>query len=87
MTYHSGDGKEDRLETIGQRLKAARDRNLLMQEELAVLADVPVVTISRIENDRYQERPRLTTIRKLAAALDVDPVWLAFGEEEGKAAA
>jgi transcriptional regulator with XRE-family HTH domain len=75
------------LSTIGTRLRAARDSQLLRQEELAERADVPVVTISRIENDRYTERPRQTTIRKLALALGVDPVWLAFGNRKGKAAA
>src|SRR5262245_54394930 len=87
ITYHIGDREEAGLSTIGQRLRNARDRQLLMQEELAERAGVPVLTISRIENDRYTERPRQTTIRKLALALGVDPVWLAFGDDEGKAAA
>ncbi len=82
------------MDTIGKRLQTARDRRVWTQEDLAREAGVPVVTISRIENDRYEERPRQSTIQKLAGALKVDPAWLVFGGdseviegERGKAAA
>ena len=78
------------MDTIGERLRRARDRRDWTQEELARRSGVPVVTISRIENDRYGERPRQSTIRRLAEALGVDPAWLLFGDGEapgGKAAA
>jgi transcriptional regulator with XRE-family HTH domain len=67
--------------TIGTRLAGARRRKFLTQEELAQLSGVKVVTISRIENDRQTSTPRLSTIRKLAQALDADPAWIMFGEE------
>lgn len=83
------------MDTIGKRVQAARDQRVWTQEDLARAAGVPVVTISRIENDRYEARPRQSTIHKLASALAVDPAWLVFGGEsqlieggiEGKAAA
>ncbi len=79
------------METIGRRLEASRDRRLWTQEKLAAESAVPVVTISRIENDRYSQRPRVATLQKLADALGVPLEWLVFGdgqaEEMGKAAA
>lgn len=82
------------MDTIGKRLQAARDRKVWTQEDLAGVSGVPVVTISRIENDRFEDRPRQSTIRKLATALAIDPAWLVFGGDsatfegdEGKAAA
>ena len=77
------------MDTIGERLRAARDRRVWTQEDLARASGVPVVTISRIENDRHEGRPRQSTIRKLADALGIDPAWLVFGDggAEGKAAA
>lgn len=75
------------METLGARLKRARQYAVLSQEELAAASGVSVVTISRLENDQ-QEAPRPSTIRKLAKALDVAPGWLLFGnDDEGKAAA
>jgi len=79
------------LDSIGKRLESARDRRLWTQEQLAQESTVPVVTISRIENDRYSQRPRVATLRKLAEALGVQVEWLVFGdglaEETKKAAA
>jgi transcriptional regulator with XRE-family HTH domain len=59
---------------IGTQLRAARERALLTQRELAARADVQPLTISRIETDKVE--PRYSTIRKLAKALGVDPVEL-----------
>jgi transcriptional regulator with XRE-family HTH domain len=56
---------------IGTQLRAARERALLTQEELAARAEVQPLTISRIETDKVE--PRYRTIRKLAKALSVDP--------------
>jgi transcriptional regulator with XRE-family HTH domain len=77
------------MQTIGQRLRRARLRAALTQEQLAAKSGVPNVTISRIENDRYGP-PRPRTVRRLADALGINPGWLLFGEgtePEGKAAA
>ncbi len=88
LLYAICEGKEVYVQTMGQRLAQARKRQVLSQEELATAAGVPVVTISRIENG-HTEAPRPITIRRLAAALDVPPAWLLFGDDEaeGKAAA
>ncbi len=69
------------METFGARLKAARITSALTQQELAAASGVPVVTISRLENDHATDRgPRISTARKLAAALNVETGWLMLGE-------
>ncbi len=50
------------------RLRAVRRRRLLTQEELAAKAGVGVATIIRLEDGKPG---RISTIRKLAQALDV----------------
>ncbi len=75
------------METIGARLRTIRTRRFLTQEELAKASGIQVVTISRIENDRQESQPRLATIRKIAAALDIDAEWLMFGDRNLKTAA
>jgi transcriptional regulator with XRE-family HTH domain len=59
---------------IGTQLRAARERALLTQGELAARADVQPLTVSRIETEKVE--PRYSTIRKLAKALGVDPIKL-----------
>jgi len=59
---------------IGSKLREARVRRLLTQEELAEKAGVSPSTIVNIE--REQTVPHFRTIRKLAQALDVDPTSL-----------
>ena len=59
---------------IGTQLRAARERALLTQEELAAKAEVQPLTISRIETNKVE--PRYSTIRKLAKALGLDPTEL-----------
>ena len=56
---------------IGEKLKEARTRRLLTQEELAEKAGVSAATVVNIE--RNNQEPHFRTIRKLAKALDVDP--------------
>jgi transcriptional regulator with XRE-family HTH domain len=77
------------METIGIRLRHARELRFLNQEELAARSGIGVATISRIENNHFEKRPRLSTIRRLADELGVDPMWLLAGEstEEVKTAA
>jgi transcriptional regulator with XRE-family HTH domain len=59
---------------IGEKLKEARIRRLLTQEELAEKAGVSAATVVNIE--RNNQEPHFRTIRKLAKALDVDPTEL-----------
>ena len=56
---------------IGEKLRDTRKRKLLTQEQLAERSGVGIATIIRIE--RNQVEPRGSTIRKLAAALEVEP--------------
>ncbi len=67
------------MDTAGERLRWARDRRAWTQGDLAQESGVPIVTISRIENRRI-DRPRQSTVRRLADALSVDPGWLLTGE-------
>ena len=59
---------------IGGKLKEARMRRLLTQEELAEKAGLSPSTIVNIERD--QAEPHFRPIRKLAEALDVEPTSL-----------
>jgi len=59
---------------IGRKLKEVRISRLLTQEELAEKAGLSPSTVVNIERD--QAEPHFRTIRKLARALDVDPISL-----------
>jgi transcriptional regulator with XRE-family HTH domain len=59
---------------IGDRLRQLRERRALRQEDLAALAGVGKNTVNRIEKNRTE--PHMTTVRKLAEALEVDPAEL-----------
>jgi transcriptional regulator with XRE-family HTH domain len=59
--------------TLGERLRDARRRAMLTQEELAEASGVGVATIIRIERGQVRTEPHFSTLRKLAAALDVEP--------------
>jgi transcriptional regulator with XRE-family HTH domain len=59
---------------IGERLRRQRMRRALTQAELAERAGVTTATVARIERDEIE--PRMTTLRKLAQALEVDPAEL-----------
>jgi len=75
------------METLGTRLRDARDRKFWTQRDLSEATGVMEATISRIENGKYRRRPTKETLVKLATALDISLEWLAFGEDQGKAAA
>ncbi len=64
---------------IGERLRQLREQRALRQEDLAELAGVGTNTVNRIEKNRTE--PHMTTIRKLAKALDVEPRSLMKGED------
>jgi len=64
------------------RLKELRHRRVLTLHELEELAGVAYNTIWRLENGKTGAQPR--TIRKLAAALSVEPEELVrTGGEDG----
>jgi DNA-binding XRE family transcriptional regulator len=56
---------------VGDRLKALRIRRALTQEELARRAGLSKNAVNRLEVDKAE--PRMSTLRKLAQALGVDP--------------
>lgn len=58
--------------TLREKLKAERRRAALTQEQLAEKANVGIATIARIEGGDIEE-PRVSTLRKLAEALGIEP--------------
>ncbi|GAA3572179.1 hypothetical protein GCM10022419_061320 [Nonomuraea rosea] len=57
--------------TLGALLRRWRERALLTQEQLAAETGLNVRTIRRLEGDALQ-RPRSDSLRRLAAALELD---------------
>lgn len=74
------------MDDFGTRLEETRRRRLLTQAELAARAGISLIQVARLEN-QATANPRASTIKALAAALEVDPAWLLFGDDTGKAAA
>ena len=62
---------------VGNRLKDLRVERALTQEELAKKAGVGKNTVNRIE--RNETEPHMSTLRKLAGALEVEPARLVRG--------
>jgi transcriptional regulator with XRE-family HTH domain len=58
----------------GQKLKAARQRAMVSQEELHRMSGVGRATISNLETGERTAQPR--TVRRLAKALGVEPIEL-----------
>jgi len=56
---------------IGEQLREHRDKAMLTQEELGKRAELSGYTISRIESDQVE--PRVSTMRKIAGALGIEP--------------
>jgi transcriptional regulator with XRE-family HTH domain len=67
--------------TRGERLREARRRAMLSQEELARKSGVGVATIIRIERDQVKREPHFGTLRKLGEALGIKPVELLEQED------
>ncbi len=63
---------------VGDNLKRLRTLRALTQVELAQRAGVTPATVVRVE--RNQAEPHMSTLRKLAEALRVDPAELVKGE-------
>lgn len=57
---------------LGDKLREARRREALTQGDLAEKSGVGITTIVRLERGQITE-PRVSTLRKLAGALDVEP--------------
>lgn len=66
----------DQARDYGERLLLAQHRAGLTQAERGRRAEVAVGTIRRAVSGEFV--PRATTTARLAAALGVEPGWLAF---------
>jgi transcriptional regulator with XRE-family HTH domain len=71
------------METVGARIRSARERAVFGQAELARSAGISVNALWLIE--RGLREPRATTIRRIAAALGVDPPELVAGTPHAEA--
>lgn len=63
---------------VGQRIKEIRKQKGLTQKQLADKLDFSYTVISQYE--RGVRNPKVSTIERIAGALDVDPSVLLFGE-------
>jgi transcriptional regulator with XRE-family HTH domain len=63
---------------VGEQLKRLRTLRALTQADVAKRAGVTTATVARIERNEIE--PRMTTLRKLAAALEVNPAELVRGD-------
>lgn len=59
--------------TIGEKVREARRLAMLTQGELAEKSGVGITSIVRIEREQLDTAPRVSTLRKLARGLGVDP--------------
>ena len=55
---------------MGKRIKKLRLRNNLTQEKLAIKADIPYTTLTKIESGVIK-KPAVQAIAKIANALDI----------------
>ena len=69
------------MEVDVARLRELRRTRVLSMRELEELSGVSYNTIWRLETGRTGAQPR--TIRRIAAALGVEPAELVKGEQEG----
>jgi transcriptional regulator with XRE-family HTH domain len=67
------------MDTFAQRLKYARQRAKMSQEELARKLDVSKAMISKVEMGLTQD-VYMTTLFHMADAMSIDPRWLATGK-------
>ena len=70
------------MRVSGEQVRRARERNVLSLRELAGRAGLSYVTLWRIETGETQQA-RPATVRKLAAALGVEPAALIAWEDGG----
>lgn len=67
----------------GAKLKAARKRAALSMRDLEEASGVKLITIHRIETGKVKDAYP-STLRKLAAALNVEPAALMSEQERGE---
>ena len=62
------------LQIIGYNIRTQRQKRNMSQEDLANKSKVSKATIGRLE--RYEFDPKISTVEKLAKALNIDVVKL-----------
>ena len=70
----------NKIETIGQRIRKAREFRVLGVVECAELLDVDYTLLSRWEHGHIKPRPK--SLKRIADVLNVDVNWLANGSKE-----
>lgn len=71
--------KDELWRGLGGRLRALGVSSGLTQAQIAEVASIGRVTISEIELGK--RAPRIDIVEKLATAMGISAVWLAFGEQ------
>ncbi len=66
------------MKTLSERVRWAREKRGYSCAGLDEMADLSCGHVAKIERGDSGD-PSLTTVSKIAAALDVDPSWLMFG--------
>ena len=62
--------KSNKISTISENIKKARNKRAISQDRLSKMADVAYNTIIKIESGTIQN-PTIDTLSKIAKALDV----------------
>ncbi|MDQ3043661.1 MAG: helix-turn-helix domain-containing protein [Chloroflexota bacterium] len=68
------------MDTFAKRLVELRRQRMFTQEGLGRAADISTATITKLETVATA-KPHVKTVKRLAAALEVDAAWLMWGEE------
>ena len=63
----------EKVQIDGSKLRELRVSHWLERQELADRADINRKTVEQIEGGKWPGGSRLSTVRKLAEALEVDP--------------
>ena len=69
------------METIADRVRMTRETQGMTVTTLAVAVGCSTTYVSHVENGTIRA-PSLTIGLRFAKALDVDPYWLATGQED-----
>jgi len=69
-------------ETLGKRLAAVRTERKMTQGDLAVRLNRSRTTVNQYEMNNIS--PPLTMINEIARALEVDPIFIAFGQQSSE---
>lgn len=73
------------MDTLGTRIRSARDAMKLTQEQLAHQSGLTGMTVSNIERAGDAAKPRPQTLLSIARVLGVSVDWLLTGEGQGPA--